>query len=87
MRVLIDTNVILDVLQSREPWHKEGQTIFLAVANHVMTGWITAKQAADIHFFRGSSLLARKIQMKKPVKYLRVFFHCLKCLIHWQRIA
>ena len=51
MRVLIDTNVILDVLQSREPWYKEGQTIFLAIANQVITGCITAKQAADIHFF------------------------------------
>ena len=48
---MIDTNVIVDVLQSREPWCKQGQAIFLAIANKTITGCITAKQAADIHFF------------------------------------
>ena len=51
MKALIDTNVIVDVLQSREPWCKQGQAIFLAIANKTITGCITAKQAADIHFF------------------------------------
>ena len=51
MKVLIDTNVIVDVLQSREPWCKQGQVIFLAVANKRISGCITAKEAADIHFF------------------------------------
>lgn len=51
MRVLIDTNVIVDVLQSREPWCKSGQEIFRAVANKKINGCITTKEAADIHFF------------------------------------
>ncbi len=51
MKVLIDTNVIVDVLQQREPWCNEGNQIFMAVACNEITGCITAKQAADIHFF------------------------------------
>ena len=51
MKVLIDTNVMVDVLQSREPWCRQGQAIFMAVANRKITGCITAKEAADIHFF------------------------------------
>lgn len=51
MKVLIDTNVIVDVLQSREPWCRQGQMIFLAAANQRITACITAKEAADIHFF------------------------------------
>ena len=51
MRVLLDTNVIVDVLQRREPWFSDGQKIFYAVANKQITGCITAKEAADIHFF------------------------------------
>ena len=51
MRVLLDTNVIVDVLQRREPWCADGQTIFYAIANKQITGCITAKEAADIHFF------------------------------------
>ena len=51
MKALVDTNVILDVLQSREPWYKSGQQMFLAIANKKVIGAITAKQVADIHFF------------------------------------
>lgn len=51
MKVLLDTNVVLDVLQGRQPWAKDGQQIFYAVANNQIIGCITAKQAADIHFF------------------------------------
>ena len=51
MKVLIDTNVIVDVLQSREPWCRQGQEIFLAAANRRIIGCITAKEAADIYFF------------------------------------
>ena len=51
MRVLLDTNVIVDVLQRREPWFADGKQIFYAVANKQIIGCITAKEAADIHFF------------------------------------
>ena len=51
MRVLLDTNVIVDVLQRREPWFNDGQKIFYAIANKKIIGCITAKEAADIHFF------------------------------------
>ena len=51
MRVLLDTNVVVDVLQRREPWFSDGQKIFYAIANKQIIGCITAKEAADIHFF------------------------------------
>lgn len=51
MKALIDTNVIVDVLQDREPWCAAGREVFLAVASRVIDGFITAKQAADIHYF------------------------------------
>ena len=51
MKALLDTNVIVDVLQRREPWFSDGQKIFYAIANKQITGCITAKEAADIHFF------------------------------------
>ena len=51
MRILLDTNVIVDVLQHRDPWFSDGQKIFYAIANKQITGCITAKEAADIYFF------------------------------------
>ena len=51
MRALLNTNVIVDVLQHREPWCADGEALFLAVADDRIEGCITAKQAADIHYF------------------------------------
>ena len=50
MRVLLDTNVIVDVLQKREPWRQDGETIFIAAAMNQITACVTAKQIADIHY-------------------------------------
>ena len=60
MRVLLDTNVIVDVLQRREPWFFDGQKIFYAIANKQITGCITAKEAADIHFFSCKQFTGRE---------------------------
>ncbi len=51
MRVILDTNVVVDVLQRREPWFQDGSVIFLAIANKRVIGCLTAKQIADLHFF------------------------------------
>ena len=50
MKVLLDTNVIVDVLQKREPWRQDGETIFIAAATNQLTACVTAKQIADIHY-------------------------------------
>ncbi|MBR0186283.1 MAG: PIN domain-containing protein [Synergistaceae bacterium] len=51
MKVLLDTNIIVDVLQKREPWFEAGEKIFLAVAGNLITGCVTAKELADIYYF------------------------------------
>ena len=51
MKVLLDTNIMVDVLQRREPWFEDGAYVFRAVANNVVTGCLTTKQIADLHFF------------------------------------
>lgn len=50
MRALIDTCVIIDALQSREPFCKAAETIFLAAANNQFIGCITAKASTDIYY-------------------------------------
>ena len=51
MRAILDTNVVVDVLQRREPWFQDGAVIFRAIANKQVTGCLTAKQIAYLHFF------------------------------------
>ncbi len=50
MKVLIDTNVIIDALTSREPWNENAETIFIMAANHMMDMYITASSATDIYY-------------------------------------
>ena len=50
MTVLIDTCVILDALQGREPFDKEAMEIFNIVAEKKVVGIIMAKAITDIHY-------------------------------------
>ena len=50
MRALIDTCVIIDTLQNREPFAQEAQQIFFTVANKHATGYISAKSVLDIYY-------------------------------------
>ncbi len=50
MRALIDTCVVIDALQAREPFAEDARQIFLAVANKRVMGFLTAKSAADIYY-------------------------------------
>ena len=50
MRTVIDTCVIVDALQSREPFCKEAHSIFLLCANRQFEGFLTAKAITDIYY-------------------------------------
>ncbi len=50
MRTLIDTCVILDALQSRQPFADDAANIFISAANHSFTGYISAKAITDIYY-------------------------------------
>ena len=50
MRILADTNVIIDALTSREPWNKSAEEIFLMAANHTIEMYTTASSATDIYY-------------------------------------
>ena len=50
MRAIIDTCVVIDALQNREPFCADAQRVFLAVANRRVSGSITAKAVTDIYY-------------------------------------
>ncbi len=50
MKALIDTCIIIDALQSREPFCKTAHNLFLAVANNLFLGFISAKATTDIYY-------------------------------------
>ena len=50
MNVLLDTCVVIDFLQQREPFADEAKEIFRAAAVEKFVGYTTAKSAADIYY-------------------------------------
>lgn len=50
MKAMIDTCIIIDALQSREPFCHDAEGIFLAAATYRCTGFLTAKSIADIYY-------------------------------------
>lgn len=50
MKALIDTCVVMDFLQHREPFADDAKAIFLAAACGQFNGYITAKSATDIYY-------------------------------------
>ena len=50
MRVIIDTNVVIDALTSRKPWNESAEKIFIIAANCIVDMYITASTATDIYY-------------------------------------
>lgn len=50
MKVLVDTCVVVDVLQDREPFSADARKLLLAVANKRCEGLLTAKASTDIYY-------------------------------------
>lgn len=56
MTAVIDTCVVIDVLQNREPFSKAALDVFLAVSNRKVVGILTAKSILDIYYIIRRSL-------------------------------
>ena len=63
MKLLIDTNIILDALMNRAPWAKAAQDVILAVAEEKAEGCVTASTFTDIHY-----LLRKHLKDKEKTK-------------------
>lgn len=50
MKILVDTNVIIDALTSREPFKNDAEQIFMLAANRIEDMYITASSATDIYY-------------------------------------
>lgn len=56
MKLLVDTNVVLDVLLAREPFRQNGLKIFAAAETGEMEGWLCATTVTTIHYLAERSV-------------------------------
>lgn len=72
MRVLVDTNVILDVLLMRDPWVGDAAKIWKHVEDGSLLGFVTATTITDIHYV-AARLAGREKAMEAVQVCLAVF--------------
>lgn len=76
MRVLIDTYIIIDALQSRIPFAEAAQKLFIYSANKQFEGYITAKAVTDIYYLT-HRLTHSDAETRKILSKLFILFHLL----------
>ena len=79
MNVLIDTCIIIDALQSREPFNKDAEAVFLSVANRRCVGFLTANSITDIYYLMHKALHSAE-ETKKVLGVLFNLFEILDTL-------
>ncbi len=76
MKVLIDTCIIIDALQSRIPFAEAAQKIFIHSANKQFEGYITAKSVTDIYYLT-HRITHNDAETRKILNKLFTLFHLL----------
>ncbi|HBU11806.1 MAG TPA: DNA-binding protein [Clostridiales bacterium] len=73
MKLLIDTNVILDACLSRAPWNESAEKIILACAEEKAIGCITASSITDIYYILRKTLQSSEQAKQAILKILAIF--------------
>ena len=60
MKVLIDTNVLLDYLTKREPYYHDARQIILKCAKNDLNGYVAAHSVVDAFFIMRKTVSAEK---------------------------
>ena len=76
MKILVDTNIIIDALTGREPFRESAEQIFLLAANQIEEMYITASSATDI-FYLHRKYLHNAEQSKNTMSKLYQLFGIL----------
>lgn len=76
MKILVDTNVIIDALTSREPFREDAEQIFILAANRIEDLYITASSATDIYYLVRKHLHSTE-QAKSVMSKLFELFYIL----------
>ena len=76
MKILVDTNIIIDALTGREPFREAAEQIFMLAANQIEDMYITASSATDIYYLIRKHLHDSD-QAKKTMSKLYELFYIL----------
>lgn len=72
MRVLVDTNVILDYVLERQPFHPDAEKIVLLVAAKDIVGYLSSITPINV-YYTGRKLKGRDHSLKEVRRLVRLF--------------
>ncbi len=75
MRVLIDTNIILDYVLERQPFHREAEEIILRVAKKDFVGYVSSITPINV-YYTGRKLKGKEYTLKAVRRLLRLVEVC-----------
>ena len=75
MKVLLDTNIVLDILAVREPFKDDANRIFSLIGQDKLTGYITAAGVTDIYYILRKNL--PDSDCRKALRHLFSVLHIL----------
>lgn len=50
MRIMVDTCIVIDAIQKREPFYNDAKELLELIQNEKVEGYITVKELTDIHY-------------------------------------
>lgn len=72
MRVLIDTNVILDYVLERHPFHADAENIVLLAAKQSFAGYLSSITPINV-YYTGKKLKGKDLTIKAVRRLLKLF--------------
>ena len=76
MKILVDTNIIIDALAGREPFRESAEQIFMIAANQIEDMYITANSATDIYY-----LIRKHLHNAEQAKHTMSKLYQLFCIL------
>ncbi len=71
-KILVDSNVVVDLLQLRDPFLDDALAIFEAAIRDAVLLVVTVKQVSDIHYLMSSSLHSKEEASQLLRKLLKI---------------
>ncbi|NES99661.1 MAG: PIN domain-containing protein [Sphaerospermopsis sp. SIO1G1] len=76
MRVLVDTNIVLDFLLQREPFSQDAELLFQAIDSGQVVGYVTATTLTDIFYIARKHTLSIEQARQAVSETLTVMVIC-----------
>jgi len=78
MKVLLDTNIVLDAIVNREPFYLEAQNVIALILDSKLEGYVTANSVTDIFYIAKKHLSQN--DLRNTMRSLFAIFYIIDVL-------